>query len=184
MFFFFLTLWDSVICKVSMFSLEQKKGANVNTCYSHSSLLPVSLCLRPSLPKIHSTNWRKAFERHRVLWKPHTKNITYINMGLQSQHFASTVMAPVFCFQKQSVCLWGFCPSPTRGFCQLHLSEYFLWDFFFFQETFFTSRHHQRSHKIWYSNLKQLKWRQCEPNCISSHTFLISYVWSHTTVFV
>lgn len=136
MFFFFLTLWDSVICKVSMFSLEQKKGANVNTCYSHSSLLPVSLCLRPSLPKIHSTNWRKAFERHRVLWKPQTKNITYINMGLQSQHFASTVMAPVFCFQKQSVCLWGFCPSPTRGFCQLHLSEYFLWDFFFSRRLF------------------------------------------------
>lgn len=112
MFFFFLTLWDSVICKVSMFSLEQNKSANVNTCYSHSSPLPASLCLRPSEPEIHLTNWRKAFARHRVLWKPLTKNITYINMGLQAQQFASTVMAPVFCFQKQCLSL-GFSSLPN-----------------------------------------------------------------------
>lgn len=40
---FSLTLWHLVICKVSLFSFEQKKGANFNTCYSHSSLLPLAM---------------------------------------------------------------------------------------------------------------------------------------------
>lgn len=73
---FSLTPQHLVICKVSLFSFEQKKGANYNTCYSHSPLLPL-----PVLEAFRDwntlNNSRKVFARHGCSEQPRTDEITY-----------------------------------------------------------------------------------------------------------
>lgn len=94
---FSLTPQHLVICKVSLFSYEQKKV---------QMIIPVTvtpLCLSCSKTKIHLTNSRKVFTRQGAP-NSRTQIISHLDLGLQSQHSGITV----FCFLNQNLFVWFF----------------------------------------------------------------------------
>lgn len=97
---FSLTPQHLVICKVSLFSFEQKK-VQIIIPVTVTPLCSLSPWLRLSETEIHWITQEKYFLDMGAP-NSHTQMKSRTNLGLWSQHFGTTVTPPFFCFQKQS----------------------------------------------------------------------------------
>lgn len=98
---FSLTPQHLVICKVSLFSFEQKK-VQIIIPVTVTPLCSLSLWLRLSETEIHWITQEKYFLDMGAP-NSHTQMKSCTNLGLWSQHFGTTVTPPFFCFQKLSL---------------------------------------------------------------------------------